>query len=148
MSPKFVALCAIAAASGLAGNCWATSAPGSISGTYVSQGPDFVEFLQITEGSERNLSGTLTDTKLDAKGRIQRNSEPITGITDGQAITITATEKSPSQPSGATDSVEDEVITLSAPNWTGHFIKSDMASYQDALDRISAQSKALLTQNK
>jgi len=69
-----------------AGGCGA----GDLSGLYVAQDRTSVSALQIVEGAEQELSGTLSVVSLRSNGDMQSYAAPVRGVVNGDDLTLTA----------------------------------------------------------
>lgn len=120
----------------------------SVSGAYVAQGQQFVELLQLTEGKDGQLLGTLNHTMLKPNGTIEQFTLNISGTTDGHAITLVGKANEPfSIPSNMSGTVDMSGIKVLQPNGTEQFTLSSVDTYQAAALQLSQQAGVMQKQN-
>jgi hypothetical protein len=67
----------------------AACGPSRISGIYVSHGPAFAGMLQLTQTSDRHVTGVLSVVQLNSSGRVESNEAPLDGAFDDDQLTLT-----------------------------------------------------------
>ena len=115
-----------------------------VSGTYIGKGQNFVEMLQITQGQDGNLLGSMVSTQLNANGTITQDTNNVSGMTDGHSITIV--NKSPGPLSSGLNmsgTIDGWAITLAMSNGSARFTKGSADDYQAAVQQLHAQGVAI-----
>jgi hypothetical protein len=117
------------------------------SGTYIARGQGFVETLQITQAQDGQLLGSLSTTTLKPNGLITRDSTSITGVTDGNALTLVAKSLIPLIPSlNLPGTIEGGVVTIINPNGQEQFKAGSPSDYQAAVQQLQNQGAAIQRQ--
>lgn len=68
--------------------CGASSPGRSLSGDYLARGNGFAEFIQLTQGQQSQLLGTLESVQLDSDGKLTHSNANISGSTSGTMVTL------------------------------------------------------------
>jgi len=135
-------------AGGLAALMLLAACAHSVSGAYVAQGQKFVELLQLTEGKDGQLLGTLNHTLLKPNGTIEQFTLNISGTTDGHSITLVGKANEPfAIPNNMSGTVDMSGITVLQPNGMERFIPSSVNAYQAVAQQLSQQAGVMQKQN-
>jgi hypothetical protein len=117
------------------------------SGTYIARGLGFVEMLQITQAQDGQLLGSLSSTTLKPDGSITRDSTNITGLADGNGITLVAKSLIPLIPGlNLPGTIEGGVITITNPNGQEQLKAGSPGDYQAAVQQLQNQGAAIQKQ--
>lgn len=116
----------------------------TVSGEYVAQGPQFSELLQITQGPDGQLLGTLNHTALKPNGTLEQFTLNISGTTDGQSITLIGKANEPfAIPTNMSGTVNSNGITVMQPGGTEQFVRSSVQAYQTNMRQLGAVGNAI-----
>lgn len=119
-----------------------------ISGTYVANGPQFSELLQITQSSDGQLLGTISHTAIKSDGSLEQFTLNISGVTDGHAITLVAKANEPfATPTNMSGAVNGGGISLTQPGGIERFNKASVADYQNNVRALNTQAVATQQRN-
>ncbi len=107
-----------------------------VSGTYVERGQNFVEMIQLTQGQDGNLLGSMISTTLNANGTIAENTFNLSGVANGNSITLIAKPPvSLGTSLNMSGTVDGESITLTTSNGTGSYTRGSPVDYQAAVQQ-------------
>jgi len=116
----------------------------SVSGDYVAQGQQFSELLQITQGPDGQLLGTLNHTSLKPDGTLEKFTLNISGTTDGHSITLIGKANEPiSSPTNMSGTVNSNDITVMQPGGTEQFARSSVQAYQANVQQLGVAGNAI-----
>jgi hypothetical protein len=117
------------------------------SGTYVARGQGFVEMLQLTQGQDGQLLGSLASTTLKPNGSTTQDATNISGVADGHAITLVAKSAIPLVPGlNISGTIAGGVITITVLNRQEQFNAGSPSDYQTAVQQLQAQGATIQQQ--
>lgn len=117
----------------------------SASGTYVGKSPTETVLLQIVQIESGQVSGQLHIIKLKADGTVQEFSAPVSGLSDGKAVSLSV-QPIPFLPASAqvTGTVRGGRLQLSAGSGVAELERADVKVFQREASRIQEQSRQTL----
>lgn len=121
-----------------------------VSGTYIARGSSFVEMLQITQGQDGHLLGTMASTTLKSNGSISTDSTNISGVAAENSLTLVAKSPIPFIPSlNFPGVVSGNTITLTVPNGTtDQFTAGSPSDYQAIVSKLQEQGTSIQQQQQ
>lgn len=127
----------------------------SISGFYISHESTRVELLQLTQTTDHHLVGTIQQAYLKPDGRVTTSAINVTGVVDGENITLTAFSslRPIGQNFGGTVTSSGLSFTLPATHDSpqtraSHFDHGSPSDYDAAVSKLTAAGSAIQTQRQ
>jgi hypothetical protein len=118
-----------------------------ISGAYISRAKGQVDMLQITQGQDGQLLGTLIATAIKPDGSIRQTILNVSGVADQHNLTLIAKSQIPLSPAINLSGVIDRgVITITTPTGQERLTASSPDNYQVAVQQLQAQGAQIQQQ--
>lgn len=132
--------------------CIATPCSASrVSGTYVGHGSTFAEMLQLTESGGGQLSGVLSSVTLHDNGKVNAEQMSITGVVDGDQITLTVHSFLSGSSLGGT--IRGNTIQLQTVDSKGNvsssvFIRNTPDAFTTFADELKSKGEGIVFSSK
>lgn len=126
--------------------CTGCSAHG-MSGAYIARAQGEVEMLQLTQGQDGQLLGTLSATAIKPDGSIRQTILNVSGVADEHNLTLTAKSQIPLSPAiNMSGTIDRDVITITIPTGQERLIASNPDNYQAAVQQLQARGAQIQQQ--
>jgi hypothetical protein len=140
----------VAALTLLLAACGASSPGSSLSGDYLARGNGFAEFIQLTQGQQGQLLGTLESVQLDSDGKLTHSNANISGSTSGTMVTLIIKHASLlSSAQNISGQIKGGDLVLNPESDSGglgveRFAPASVSAFQRAAEELAAQGRRIV----
>jgi len=116
------------------------------SGTYLTSDPTAVVWLQLVRTPDDHLTGQVSLSKLNADGKVDFNSVPVTGAIGDGNVTLSGSQFFGLQSFTLSGRLDGNQLTLSGSGGPTPFVlqRAELPEYQSQLAKLNATSQSIL----